>query len=73
MLTGYNPSAAFNPNLKPNNERPSHGSIMARKLGQIGNMTGASAWRLFTHAKSFEDFIHDEAEASARSRWRASR
>ncbi|HUE15485.1 MAG TPA: DUF1501 domain-containing protein, partial [Planctomycetaceae bacterium] len=25
MLTGYSPSAAFNPNLKPNNERPSHG------------------------------------------------
>ncbi|HEV8001696.1 MAG TPA: DUF1501 domain-containing protein [Planctomycetaceae bacterium] len=36
MLTGYNPSAAFNPNLKPNNERPSHGSIMARKLGPRG-------------------------------------
>ena len=36
MLTGYNPSAGFNPNLKPNNERPSHGSIMARKLGPRG-------------------------------------
>ncbi len=36
MLTGYAPSAAFNPNLKPNNERPSHGSIIARKRGPIG-------------------------------------
>jgi Protein of unknown function (DUF1501) len=36
MLTGYAPSAAFNPNLKPNNERPSHGSILARKRGPIG-------------------------------------
>ena len=36
MLTGYAPSAGFNPNLKPNNERPSHGSIIARKRGPIG-------------------------------------
>src|ERR1700685_2160649 len=36
MLTGYAPSPAFNPNLKPNNERPSHGSIIARKRGPIG-------------------------------------
>src|SRR5580704_19522050 len=36
MLTGYSPSAGFNPNLKPNNERPSHGSIIARKRGPIG-------------------------------------
>jgi Protein of unknown function (DUF1501) len=36
MLTGYAPSAAFNPNLKPNNERPSHGSIIARKRGPAG-------------------------------------
>jgi len=36
MLTGYAPSAAFNPALKPNNERPSHGSIIARKRGPQG-------------------------------------
>src|SRR5579871_5656309 len=36
MLTGYSPSPAFNPSLKPNNERPSHGSIIAKKLGPIG-------------------------------------
>lgn len=33
MLTGYHPLAGFNPSLKPNNQRPSHGSIIARKLG----------------------------------------
>lgn len=33
MLTGYHPIAGFNPNLNPNNQRPSHGSIIARKLG----------------------------------------
>jgi uncharacterized protein (DUF1501 family) len=31
--TGYFPGAGFNPNLKPNNQRPAHGSIIARKLG----------------------------------------
>ena len=31
MLTGYHPTAGFNGGLKPNNQRPSHGSIMARK------------------------------------------
>jgi hypothetical protein len=38
MMTGYHPSAAFNPNLKPNNERPSHGSVIARKLGPRGSV-----------------------------------
>jgi hypothetical protein len=38
ILTGYNPSAAFNPNLRPNNQRPSHGSIIARKLGGRGSV-----------------------------------
>jgi uncharacterized protein (DUF1501 family) len=33
MLTGYFPQAGFNPNLNPNNQRPAHGSIIARKLG----------------------------------------
>jgi hypothetical protein len=36
MLTGYNPSPAFVPAHKPNNERPSHGSVIARKLGPAG-------------------------------------
>jgi hypothetical protein len=34
MLTGYFPGPAFNPNLNPNNVRPSFGSIIARKLGR---------------------------------------
>ncbi len=33
MLTGYFPQAGFNPGLSPNNQRPAHGSIIARKLG----------------------------------------
>jgi hypothetical protein len=36
LLTGYHASPAFNPNLKPNNERPSHGAILAKKLGPRG-------------------------------------
>ncbi|MBI3862492.1 MAG: DUF1501 domain-containing protein, partial [Planctomycetia bacterium] len=36
MLTGYHPLAGFNPTLSPNNQRPSHGSIIARKLGPRG-------------------------------------
>jgi hypothetical protein len=31
MLTGYHPLAGFNPNLNPNNQRPSIGSIISRK------------------------------------------
>src|SRR5436190_2621453 len=38
MLTGYFPQAGFNPGLKPNNQRPSHGSIIARKLGPRGSV-----------------------------------
>ncbi len=38
MLTGYFPQAGFNPNLNPNNQRPSHGSIIARKLGPRGSV-----------------------------------
>jgi uncharacterized protein (DUF1501 family) len=34
--TGYFPGAGFNPNLKPNNQRPAHGSVIARKLGPRG-------------------------------------
>ena len=33
MLTGYFPGPGFNPNLNPNNVRPSFGSIIAKKLG----------------------------------------
>ncbi|WP_020469349.1 DUF1501 domain-containing protein [Zavarzinella formosa] len=36
MLTGYFPQAGFNPSITPNNQRPSHGSIIARKLGPRG-------------------------------------
>ncbi|MFN0051522.1 MAG: DUF1501 domain-containing protein [Planctomycetales bacterium] len=38
MLTGYHPVAGFNPNLSPNNQRPAHGSIIARKLGPRGSV-----------------------------------
>jgi uncharacterized protein (DUF1501 family) len=38
MLTGYHPTPAFNPNLSPNNERPSCGSIIARSLGTRGSV-----------------------------------
>jgi uncharacterized protein (DUF1501 family) len=36
MLTGYFPGAGFNPSLKPNNQRPAHGAVIARKLGPRG-------------------------------------
>src|SRR5437588_502760 len=38
MLTGYFPQAGFNPNVTPNNQRPAHGSIIARKLGPHGSV-----------------------------------
>jgi uncharacterized protein (DUF1501 family) len=38
MLTGYPTRAGFNPTLRPNNQRPSHGSIIARKLGPRGSV-----------------------------------
>jgi uncharacterized protein (DUF1501 family) len=38
MLTGYFPQAGFNPGLKPNNQRPAHGAIIARKLGPRGSV-----------------------------------
>jgi uncharacterized protein (DUF1501 family) len=38
MLTGYHPLAGFNPSLRPNNQRPSHGSIVARSLGPRGGV-----------------------------------
>ena len=38
MLTGYAPRAGFNPNLKPNNQYPSLGSIVSRSLGPRGSV-----------------------------------
>lgn len=38
MLTGYHPTAGFNGGLKPNNQRPSHGSIISKKLGPRGGV-----------------------------------
>ena len=38
MLTGYNPTAAFNPTLSPNNQRPAVGAIIAKKLGPRGSV-----------------------------------
>ena len=38
MLTGYFPTAGFNPNLTPNNQRPAHGSVIAKKLGPVGSV-----------------------------------
>ncbi|MEX1228702.1 MAG: DUF1501 domain-containing protein [Planctomycetaceae bacterium] len=38
MLTGYHPTPAFNPSLKPNNERPSHGAIISKMLGPRGSV-----------------------------------
>lgn len=38
MLTGYHPSPAFNAKLSPNNERPSHGSIISEVKGPRGSV-----------------------------------
>ena len=38
MLTGYHPVAGFNPSLSPNNQRPAHGSVIARMLGPRGTV-----------------------------------
>ena len=38
MLTGYFPQAGFNPSLTPNNQKPSHGAVIARKLGPRGSV-----------------------------------
>jgi hypothetical protein len=38
MLTGYFPQAGFNPSIKPNNQRPAHGAVIARKLGPRGSV-----------------------------------
>ncbi len=36
MLTGYFPTPGFNPTASPNNQRPSFGSVIAKKLGPRG-------------------------------------
>lgn len=36
MYTGYLPGPGFNPNASPNNDRPSFGSVIAKKLGARG-------------------------------------
>ncbi|MFT7641568.1 MAG: hypothetical protein ACI9G1_003319, partial [Pirellulaceae bacterium] len=38
MMTAYNPTAGFNANLSPNNQRPSHGSVISRQLGPRGSV-----------------------------------
>ncbi len=38
MFTGYAPAAGFNPNLKPNNQKPALGAMIARKLGPRGSV-----------------------------------
>jgi uncharacterized protein (DUF1501 family) len=36
--TGYFPTAGFNPGLKPNNQKPAHGAVIAKKLGPRGSV-----------------------------------
>jgi len=38
ILTGHFPQAGFNPNLTPNNQRPSVGSVVSRTLGSNGTV-----------------------------------
>jgi uncharacterized protein (DUF1501 family) len=38
ILTGAFPQAGFNPSLSPNNQRPAHGAVIARKLGPRGGV-----------------------------------
>lgn len=38
LLTGYFPQAGFNPGLSPNNQRPAHGAVIARKRGPRGSV-----------------------------------
>jgi uncharacterized protein (DUF1501 family) len=38
MLTGYPALAGFNPALRPNNQRPAHGAVIARTLGPRGSV-----------------------------------
>jgi hypothetical protein len=38
MLTGYHPRPGFNPSLKPNNQRPAYGSLIAKMQGPRGSV-----------------------------------
>jgi hypothetical protein len=38
MLTGFFPTAGFNPTLSPNNQRPSVGSVVSKSLGPKGSV-----------------------------------
>jgi hypothetical protein len=38
IFTGYFPQAGFNPSLNPNNQKPAHGAVIARKLGPRGSV-----------------------------------
>jgi len=38
LLTGYRPTPAFQSSLRPNNERPSIGAVMSKKLGPRGSV-----------------------------------
>jgi uncharacterized protein (DUF1501 family) len=38
MFTGYFPQAGFNSELRPNNQRPAYGAVIARKLGPHGSV-----------------------------------
>jgi uncharacterized protein (DUF1501 family) len=38
MLTGYKPGPGFTPTISPNNQRPAHGAVIARKLGPRGSV-----------------------------------
>jgi Protein of unknown function (DUF1501) len=38
ILTGYFPTAGFNPTVSPNNQRPSVGSVVSKQLGPKGSV-----------------------------------
>lgn len=38
MLTGHRPGPGFNGGLKPNNQRPAHGAVIAKQLGPRGSV-----------------------------------
>lgn len=55
MLTGYHPAAGFNPSLSPNNQRPSFGSIIAKKLGDSRRAEQASGVPPYVCLPSFHN------------------
>jgi len=50
MQTGYFPRAGFNPNLVPNNQYPTFGSIMVRTLGPRGSVPPFICLPKFPHS-----------------------